>query len=144
MEAVKPVNFITVLSIDGGGVRGIIPGVILAYLESQLQVLLINIFFINILINLDIVLHYLHVYIYMLITLQEIDGEDARIADYFDVIAGTSTGGLITTMLAAPNPKDNRPLFAAKEIVPFYLQNLPSIFPQKRSIYIYIYIYSNL
>lgn len=65
MEAVKPVNFITVLSIDGGGVRGIIPGVILAYLESQLQVLLINIFFINILINLDIVLHYLHVYIYV-------------------------------------------------------------------------------
>lgn len=62
---IKPVNFITVLSIDGGGVRGIIPGVILAYLESQLQVLLINIFFINILINLDIVLHYLHVYIYV-------------------------------------------------------------------------------
>lgn len=99
---IKPVNFITVLSIDGGGVRGIIPGVILAYLESQLQ---------------------------------EIDGEDARIADYFDVIAGTSTGGLITTMLAAPNPKDNRPLFAAKEIVPFYLQNLPSIFPQESGIF---------
>jgi len=35
---IKPVNFITVLSIDGGGVRGIIPGVILDYLESQLQV----------------------------------------------------------------------------------------------------------
>jgi len=50
---IKPVNFITVLSIDGGGVRGIIPGVILAYLESQLQVLLIliNIFFTNVLIN---------------------------------------------------------------------------------------------
>ena len=31
-------NLITVLSIDGGGVRGIIPGVILAYLESQIQV----------------------------------------------------------------------------------------------------------
>lgn len=99
---IKPVNFITVLSIDGGGVRGIIPGVILAYLESQLQ---------------------------------EIDGEDARIADYFDVIAGTSTGGLITTMLAAPNPTDNRPLFSAKEIVPFYLQNLPSIFPQKSGLF---------
>ncbi|AES94730.1 putative phospholipase A(2) [Medicago truncatula] len=103
MEAVKPVNFITVLSIDGGGVRGIIPGVILAYLESQLQ---------------------------------EIDGEDARIADYFDVIAGTSTGGLITTMLATPNRKaNNRPLFAAKEIVPFYLQNLPNIFPQQSGIF---------
>lgn len=31
-------NFVTVLSIDGGGIRGIIPAVILAYLESQLQV----------------------------------------------------------------------------------------------------------
>lgn len=31
-------NLITILSIDGGGVRGIIPGVILSYLESQLQV----------------------------------------------------------------------------------------------------------
>lgn len=29
---------IAVLSIDGGGVRGIIPGTILAFLESQLQV----------------------------------------------------------------------------------------------------------
>jgi hypothetical protein len=36
-------------------------------------------------------------------------------------------------MLATPNPKDNnRPLMAAKEIVPFYLKNLPLIFPQKR------------
>jgi len=31
-------DLITVLSIDGGGIRGIIPGVILDYLESQLQV----------------------------------------------------------------------------------------------------------
>ncbi|CAL5187909.1 unnamed protein product [Lathyrus oleraceus] len=103
MEEVKPVNFITVLSIDGGGVRGIIPGVILAYLESQLQ---------------------------------EIDGADARLADYFDVIAGTSTGGLITAMLTTPNPdSNNRPLFAARQIVPFYLKNLPLIFPQKSGIF---------
>ncbi|XP_058772795.1 patatin-like protein 1 [Vicia villosa] len=101
MEEVKPVNFITVLSIDGGGVRGIIPGVILAYLESQLQ---------------------------------EIDGADARLADYFNVIAGTSTGGLITAMLTAPN-QNNRPLFAAREIVPFYLKNLPLIFPQKSGLF---------
>lgn len=33
-------NIITVLSIDGGGVRGIIPATILAFLESELQVIL--------------------------------------------------------------------------------------------------------
>ncbi|XP_030444508.2 patatin-like protein 1 [Syzygium oleosum] len=89
-------ELITILSIDGGGVRGIIPGVILDYLEAQLQ---------------------------------ELDGEGARLADYFDVIAGTSTGALIAAMLAAPNA-DKRPLFAAKEIVPFYLKHCPKIFPQ--------------
>ncbi|KAM7516556.1 hypothetical protein LguiA_006139 [Lonicera macranthoides] len=84
--------------IDGGGIRGIIPGVLLAYLELQLQ---------------------------------ELDGEDMRLADYFDVVSGTSTGGLITAMLTAPN-ENNRPLYAAKEIVPFYLENSPKIFRQLR------------
>ncbi|KAL6995548.1 hypothetical protein U1Q18_005683 [Sarracenia purpurea var. burkii] len=94
-------NLVTVLSIDGGGIRGIIPATILAYLESQLQ---------------------------------ELDGEEARLADYFDVIAGTSTGGLVTAMLAAPNEND-RPLFAAKDIKPFYLEHGPKIFPQKRGMF---------
>ncbi|KNA03737.1 hypothetical protein SOVF_206230, partial [Spinacia oleracea] len=89
-------NLITVLSIDGGGVRGLIPGTILAFLEDELQ---------------------------------KLDGEDARLADYFDVMAGTSTGGLVTAMLAAPN-ENNRPLFAAKDIKEFYLQHCPGIFPQ--------------
>uniref|UniRef100_A0A453KZU9 PNPLA domain-containing protein n=1 Tax=Aegilops tauschii subsp. strangulata TaxID=200361 RepID=A0A453KZU9_AEGTS len=31
-------NLITILSIDGGGIRGIIPAVALAFLESELQV----------------------------------------------------------------------------------------------------------
>nr|TKR90411.1 patatin-like protein 2 isoform X2 [Populus alba] len=92
-------NQITVLSIDGGGIRGIIPGTILAFLESELQ---------------------------------KLDGADARLADYFDVISGTSTGGLVTAMLAAPN-KQNRPLFAAKDINEFYLENCPKIFPQDSS-----------
>ncbi|KAL7262089.1 hypothetical protein ACSBR1_000465 [Camellia fascicularis] len=94
-------NLITILSIDGGGIRGIIPATILTYLESQLQ---------------------------------ELDGEDARLADYFDVISGTSTGGLVTAMLAAPN-ENNRPLFAAKDIKPFYLEHGPKIFPQKRGMF---------
>ncbi|KAG6483189.1 patatin-like protein 2 [Zingiber officinale] len=97
-----PGNLVTVLSIDGGGVRGLIPATILAFLESKLQ---------------------------------ELDGADARIADYFDVIAGTSTGGLITAMLAAPSKDggDRRPLFSAKEIVDFYLDNCSKIFPRRRN-----------
>ncbi|KAK9109154.1 hypothetical protein Sjap_017214 [Stephania japonica] len=91
-------NLIAVLSIDGGGIRGVIPATILTFLESQLQ---------------------------------ELDGEDARLADYFDVIAGTSTGGLVTTMLTTPN-EDNRPLFTANDIKDFYLNSCPKIFPQQR------------
>ncbi|KAL0372376.1 UNVERIFIED_CONTAM: Patatin-like protein 2 [Sesamum calycinum] len=90
-------KLIRILSIDGGGIRGIIPGVILAFLESRLQML---------------------------------DGEDARLADYFDVIAGTSTGGLVTAMLTAPN-EENRPMFAANDIKAFYLDECPKIFPQE-------------
>ncbi|XP_059455325.1 patatin-like protein 2 [Corylus avellana] len=89
-------KYITILTIDGGGIRGIIPAFILEFLESQLQ---------------------------------ELDGEDVRLADYFDVIGGTSTGGLVTAMLTAPD-EHNRPLFAAKDIKPFYLDHCPQIFPQ--------------
>lgn len=89
-------NLVTILSIDGGGIRGIIPATIIAFLESQLQ---------------------------------ELDGPDARLADYFDVISGTSTGGLVTAMLTAPDT-NNRPLFSAKDIKPFYMEHSPKIFPQ--------------
>ena len=61
--------------------------------------------------------------------MQELDGEEARLADYFDVIAGTSTGGLVTAMLTTPD-QNNRPLFAAKDIIPFYLDHCPKIFKQ--------------
>ncbi|KAF8673339.1 hypothetical protein HU200_048899 [Digitaria exilis] len=100
---------LTVLSIDGGGIRGLIPATILARLEAQLQ---------------------------------EKDGPDARIADYFDVIAGTSTGGLIAAMLSAPIKDENdhveeelskkRP-FTAEHIIQFYLDNGPDIFPQAQA-----------
>ncbi|WVZ67352.1 hypothetical protein U9M48_016441 [Paspalum notatum var. saurae] len=77
-------ELVTVLSIDGGGIRGLIPA--------------------------------------------ELDGANARIADYFDVIAGTSTGGLMAAMLAAPDKEKRQPLFAAEDIKHFYLDYGPKIF----------------
>ena len=64
---------------------------------------------------------------YLEAELQRIDGSTARLADYFDYIVGTSTGALVTTMLAAPN-KDNRPLYTAKEIIDLYLKEGAGIF----------------
>ncbi|XP_057853050.2 patatin-like protein 2 [Cryptomeria japonica] len=86
----------TILSIDGGGVRGLIPAQALGFLEAKLQ---------------------------------ELDGAEARLADYFDLIAGTSTGGLMTAMITSPKV-NKRPLFSAKEVTDFYLRRLPKIFPQ--------------
>ncbi|XP_019149981.1 PREDICTED: patatin-like protein 2 [Ipomoea nil] len=101
--SIPPDGVVTILSIDGGGIRGIIPATIVAYLEDQLQAL---------------------------------DGPDARVADYFDVIAGTSTGGLMTTMLTAPD-KNKRPLYAGKDIVPFYKEHGPKIFPTAEASQVY-------
>ncbi|KAJ4813482.1 Patatin [Rhynchospora pubera] len=90
-----PEKIVTVLSIDGGGVRGIIPAKILEFLENELR---------------------------------KIDKEETSLANYFDLIAGTSTGGLMATMLAAPG-KDDKPLYSAKQIVEFYKEHSPKIFP---------------
>ncbi|KAL3700918.1 hypothetical protein R1sor_018940 [Riccia sorocarpa] len=90
---------ITVLSLDGGGVRGVITTVLLEYLESELQ---------------------------------RIDGKDVRIADYFDVVAGTSTGGLVASMLTAPDA-NKRPLFTAAQATDFYMKRAIQIFPQTSS-----------
>nr|P07745.1 RecName: Full=Patatin; AltName: Full=Potato tuber protein; Flags: Precursor [Solanum tuberosum]CAA27588.1 patatin [Solanum tuberosum] len=95
-------EMVTVLSIDGGGIKGIIPAIILEFLEGQLQ---------------------------------EVDNnKDARLADYFDVIGGTSTGGLLTAMITTPN-ENNRPFAAAKDIVPFYFEHGPHIFNYSGSIF---------
>jgi len=51
------------------------------------------------------------------------------LAHYFDVISGTSTGGLMALMLAAPNSShSHRPLFTPSQVVQFYKKNGPDIF----------------
>ncbi|MED6165938.1 hypothetical protein PIB30_104414 [Stylosanthes scabra] len=91
-------KLLTVLSIDGGGIKGLIPAVVLEFLEGELK---------------------------------KLDGEEARIADYFDVVAGTSTGGLIATMLGAPDDNANnpRPKFTTQDIKNFYIDDGAQIFP---------------
>ncbi|TXN83562.1 patatin-like phospholipase family protein [Methylobacterium sp. WL8] len=74
-----------VLSLDGGGIRGVFPAAILARLEEHL---------------------------------------DRPIGRYFDLIVGTSTGGIIALGLALG--------LSAREILAFYEERGPEIFDQHR------------
>jgi len=94
-------ELLRILSIDGGGIRGVLPGQVLVALEQKLQ--------------------------------KKSNNPDARIADYFDLFAGTSTGGILTCLYLCPDQKNpSRPLFSAKEAVDLYLKNGGEIF--KRSL----------
>uniref|UniRef100_A0A5B7A6J1 Patatin n=2 Tax=Davidia involucrata TaxID=16924 RepID=A0A5B7A6J1_DAVIN len=73
---------ICILSIDGGGMRNILSGKALAYLEQALKT--------------------------------KSGNPDARIADYFDVAAGTGVGGIFTAMLFATK-NHSRPIFHAED-----------------------------
>ncbi|WCJ19338.1 PATATIN-like protein 6 [Euphorbia peplus] len=73
---------ICILSIDGGGMRGILSGKALAYLEHALKV--------------------------------KSGNPDARIADYFDVAAGTGIGGIFTAMLFGTKDQ-SRPIMKADD-----------------------------
>lgn len=79
----------TILSIDGGGIRGIIPAMVLKEIE---------------------------------------DRTGRRIADLFDVIAGTSTGGLIALGLACPGD-GSAARFTAQDLVELYEDEGENIFP---------------
>lgn len=85
---------IRILSLDGGGIRGIISCVILKYIEEQLQ---------------------------------QQDNPNAKIGDYFDLIAGTSTGGLITALLLFPDGNKNAK-FSVEEALNLYAKRGKDIF----------------
>ena len=74
---------VRVLSIDGGGIRGIIPALVLAEVERR---------------------------------------AGSRVADLFELIAGTSTGGILACALCAPDP------LPASELVGLYADRGPRIF----------------
>src|SRR5271169_5412336 len=80
----------TILSIDGGGIRGIIPAMILADIERR---------------------------------------TGRRIAEMFDMIAGTSTGGILALGLTVPQEqKGKRPKYEASQLVSFYEADGKEIF----------------
>lgn len=93
-------NPIKILSIDGGGIRGILPGILLSSLEKKLQ--------------------------------QKTNNSNARLADFFHLFAGTSTGGILTCLYLCPN-SSNRPAFTAEEAVNLYLENGTAIFSKSFS-----------
>ena len=75
-----------VLSIDGGGIRGLIPALVLTEVEQR---------------------------------------SGKRVFELFDLIAGTSTGGILACALCAPDP------LPAEQLVGLYEEEGPKIF--KRS-----------
>jgi predicted acylesterase/phospholipase RssA len=78
----------TILSIDGGGIRGVIPALVLAAIE---------------------------------------DGTEHRIHELFDVIAGTSTGGILALGLTLPRGEQAR--YTAAELAALYREQGKEIFP---------------
>jgi uncharacterized protein len=79
---------VKVLCVDGGGIRGLIPALVLAEIERR---------------------------------------TGRRMAEMVDLIAGTSTGGILACGLARPGP-DGRPLYSAEELAGIYVEEGPEIF----------------
>ncbi len=80
-----------ILCIDGGGIRGIIPAVILTEIEKLTH---------------------------------------KNISQLFDMVAGTSTGGILALGLVKPDENDpTKPAFRAEKLVDMYLQEGKNIFP---------------
>ncbi|MEQ8787340.1 MAG: patatin-like phospholipase family protein [Pirellulaceae bacterium] len=61
--------------------------------------------------------------------LQKLSGdEDARVVDYFDLIAGTSTGGVLACLLLCPDGETSRPRYSGPELADLYLSHGAEIF----------------
>jgi len=91
---------VRILSLDGGGIRGIIPATVLKYVEEKLIEITKN--------------------------------PNTRIVDYFDMIVGTSTGGILACFYLTPNlnAKSEDPVskFTASTALDFYCEKGYKIF----------------
>ena len=87
---------VTILSIDGGGIRGVIPAVILNHLEKELR--------------------------------RISKKPDVKLVDFFDFVAGTSTGGILACLYLFPDGDSNRPKHSTDEALELYLRNGEQIF----------------
>ena len=86
---------VCILSIDGGGIRGVIPATILTNMEKRLK---------------------------------EITGDNnAKLTDYFDLFAGTSTGSILVCGLLIPDA-NNKPKYEAGDLLDLYKKEGPVIF----------------
>lgn len=94
----------TILSIDGGGIRGIIPGQLMVTLEAKLAA------------RVD-----------QTPSLKSVYPDGIRLADFFDFFAGTSTGGILTSLYLCPDDQQ-RPRFTAQNAVDLYLEYGDDIF----------------
>ena len=82
-----------ILSIDGGGIRGIIPAMVLAEIEERTRL---------------------------------------STAENFDLIAGTSTGGILALGLSKRRGPDGPPQYSARELAGIYAQRGEEIFHKPR------------
>lgn len=85
----QPANRFRILSVDGGGIRGLISALVIDEIEIRLSRRV---------------------------------GRPVRMAEYFHLFAGTSTGGLIALALTAPKG------ISAKDLAAFYTVDGPKIF----------------
>jgi len=91
-------RFYKILSIDGGGIRGIIPAAILKEIERR---------------------------------------TNKRIYQLFDLIAGTSTGGILALGLTTPrefNKNGNYALYSAEDLLNLYINQGADIFAKSRTL----------